>query len=152
MSKFCSKCGKELLDEAVICPECGSKTSAEFENIDEPKNNNMGATLDSMEQKVQAFSERVSKRSVFFPVGGIISGIISIIFGVVMFFKDVGAYEFSSTYGGDAYTGIQNAAAQTANNVKALSEITRMGDGFLLIVLGLIAIFYFASQIQKQQA
>jgi len=21
--KFCSKCGKELLDEAVICPNCG---------------------------------------------------------------------------------------------------------------------------------
>ena len=25
MSKFCSHCGKELLDEAVICPGCGCK-------------------------------------------------------------------------------------------------------------------------------
>lgn len=23
MSKFCSKCGNELMDEAVICPKCG---------------------------------------------------------------------------------------------------------------------------------
>ena len=24
--KYCSKCGKELLDEAVICPQCGCHT------------------------------------------------------------------------------------------------------------------------------
>ena len=24
--KYCSKCGKELLDEAVICPQCGCAT------------------------------------------------------------------------------------------------------------------------------
>ena len=24
--KFCSKCGKELLDEAVVCPNCGCST------------------------------------------------------------------------------------------------------------------------------
>lgn len=23
MSKFCSKCGNEIMDEAVICPKCG---------------------------------------------------------------------------------------------------------------------------------
>ena len=37
--KYCSKCGKELLDEAVICPNCGcpieDKTIKEF--IDENK-------------------------------------------------------------------------------------------------------------------
>ena len=31
--KFCQKCGKELLDEAVICPGCGF----EFVNINELK-------------------------------------------------------------------------------------------------------------------
>ena len=25
--KFCSKCGKEILDEAVICPHCGCATA-----------------------------------------------------------------------------------------------------------------------------
>ena len=24
--KYCSKCGKELFDEAVICPQCGCHT------------------------------------------------------------------------------------------------------------------------------
>ena len=26
--KFCTKCGNELLDEAVMCPRCGSATEA----------------------------------------------------------------------------------------------------------------------------
>lgn len=26
--KFCSKCGKELFDEAVVCPNCGCATEA----------------------------------------------------------------------------------------------------------------------------
>lgn len=38
--KYCSKCGKEIMEEAVICPECGcavkadtfSKTEADTEN------------------------------------------------------------------------------------------------------------------------
>lgn len=26
MSKFCSNCGNEVVDEAVICPKCGVST------------------------------------------------------------------------------------------------------------------------------
>ena len=25
--KFCSKCGKEIVDEAVVCPSCGCSVS-----------------------------------------------------------------------------------------------------------------------------
>ena len=28
--KFCSKCGKELMDEAVVCPGCGCAQDARF--------------------------------------------------------------------------------------------------------------------------
>ena len=28
--KFCSKCGKEIMDEAVICPGCGCAVAREF--------------------------------------------------------------------------------------------------------------------------
>lgn len=37
---FCSKCGNEILDEAVICPKCGCETAvkkAEKKEPDEPK-------------------------------------------------------------------------------------------------------------------
>ncbi|MBE6595147.1 MAG: zinc ribbon domain-containing protein [Ruminococcaceae bacterium] len=36
--KFCSNCGKEITDEAVVCPHCGSATTAPLtvtENRDE---------------------------------------------------------------------------------------------------------------------
>jgi uncharacterized membrane protein YvbJ len=26
--KYCTKCGKELMDEAVVCPQCGCATEA----------------------------------------------------------------------------------------------------------------------------
>lgn len=42
MSKFCSKCGKELFDEAVICPGCGCKAESNNKpinaNVRPPKN------------------------------------------------------------------------------------------------------------------
>lgn len=31
--KFCSKCGKELFDEAVICPNCGCATEPSKEMV-----------------------------------------------------------------------------------------------------------------------
>ena len=30
--KYCTKCGKELVDEAVICPVCGCACSPDFYN------------------------------------------------------------------------------------------------------------------------
>ena len=63
--------------------------------------------------------------------------------------QDVGYWEASISYGGDAYTGIQNAAAQTANNVQDLAEIAAMGFGFLLISLGLFMIFYFSTKMKN---
>lgn len=37
--KFCQHCGKELLDEAVICPGCGcavpAKTTSQITRVDE---------------------------------------------------------------------------------------------------------------------
>ena len=39
--KFCSKCGNELFDEAVVCPKCGCpiETNAEKKNIQHSKIN-----------------------------------------------------------------------------------------------------------------
>lgn len=81
--------------------------------------------------------------------GGIFSGFLSVLFGIIMFFLNTGYSEQSEMYGGDAYTGIQNAAAQTANNVLAMGTIVKIGFAFLLISLGLIAIFYFTMKLKK---
>jgi len=43
----------------------------------------------------------------------------------------------SAVYGGDAFTGIQNAAATTAKNVAELAKVVQFGFGSILLVNGL---------------
>ena len=136
----CSNCGAELAENQVFCSECGTK-------VEETKLPEV--TFSVKPVAIEKETGKMSNGGLFFSAGGIISGILSIIFGIIVLVKDVGDYEFSSSYGGDAYTGIQNAAAQTANNVQALSEIAKNGFGFLLVAIGLIAIFYFVSKLKK---
>ena len=78
-------------------------------------------------------------------------GIITIIVGIYSLILGVcGALEYSggtvnkTTYGGDAYTGIQNASATTANNVNRLGDLCSCAfsnafaiAGVLLIVRGI---------------
>ena len=65
-------------------------------------------------------------------IGILLSGIVSVILGIVCFC---------------AYTGIQNAAATTAYNVQALADIVKFGFGSLLLVIGLIAVFYAVAKL-----
>ena len=71
---------------------------------------------------------------------GIVAGILSIIFAIIIFGMEVGNSERDIQYGGDAYTGIQNAAAQTARNVVHTNELIRFGFGAVLLVTGLALI------------
>lgn len=67
----------------------------------------------------------------------IIIGVISIGLSIKCFsFKELD-YEPKSMYGGDAFTGIQNAGAQTSENVKELANIVKFGFGSVLLVTGL---------------
>ena len=92
------------------------------------------------------------KGNKFFLKGGIISGAISVCLGLIMFGSNLGYFEQDISYGGDAYTGIQNAAAEAACNVRFLNAIVTRGFAFLLISIGLIAIFYFAFQLSNATA
>ena len=72
-------------------------------------------------------------------LGGLflIIAIVSIVFAIVCFNMEVGNTEWFETYGGDAYTGIQNAAAQTANNVIKTNTCIKTIGGFAFIIIGL---------------
>ena len=53
----------------------------------------------------------------------ILAILITFIFGICLMTTEFyGEYEANTSYGGDAYTGIQNAAAATANNVDDLGN------------------------------
>ena len=76
----------------------------------------------------------------FFIVVLMIIGVVSVILSMHVFNLSTGSYVLQEAYGGDAYTGIQNAAAQTANNVQWLTEAVSKGVGSILLVGGLTLI------------
>ena len=74
---------------------------------------------------------------------GIGAGGFSIYASYIMKQMECGSTEWDMMYGGDAYTGIQNAAAQAANNVKDFAELVRDGFAIAFFVMGLLTILYF---------
>ena len=67
----------------------------------------------------------------------IVIGIIAIGLAIGCYSIDDLHYESINIYGGDAFTGIQNAAAVTSRNVKELASIVQFGFGSVLLVMGL---------------
>jgi hypothetical protein len=118
----CPECGNQIPTNAKACQNCGWPVPASML---------AGGKVNTSED---------GKINIL----GIISGIVSIIGGIVVFTMDGGSHSSSYTYGGDAYTGIQNASADAANNICDLINITRTGFALVLIVLGLALIAYFA--------
>lgn len=70
----------------------------------------------------------------------ILIGILSIGLSISCFKADTGDFVRKESYGGDAYTGIQHAAAETGQNVRALAKITSKGFGSVLLISGMTLI------------
>lgn len=119
----CPKCGAEIQLGEKFCSKCGSSTDV---NIKNPE-----------------------RKSIISEVMGVLTGIVSLILGIITFTMTTGSYEWSETYGGDAYTGIQNAAAQAANNAFYTGKMMRFAMGSLLVVIGLFIVFYFITKIKS---
>lgn len=64
--KYCSKCGSEINDEAVVCPKCGCETELGRQNR-LPKSDSNGAKICGI-------------LSIFF---GAFGGVLGILFGVI---------------------------------------------------------------------
>jgi len=108
---------------------------------------------------------------------GVAAGIVAVVWAIVMLKyeapvehislpNDLGVYTSYEYYGGDAYTGIQQAAADTSQNVKTQTEMIRAGFkslpqlvpdykpafGAILLCLGLGMIFHFLNKVQEINA
>lgn len=81
---------------------------------------------------------------------GAASGLLSVIFSFYILSMDAGSTENSFSYGGDAYTGIQNAAAQTANNVHYLNDILQFGFFAVLLVAGLALLCHYVPVLLEE--
>ena len=72
--KYCSKCGSELLDEAVVCPKCGCETEygvSQKEKAKQIEDNNGAKTF-----------------GILSLVFGALGGILGLIFGITCIKKD----------------------------------------------------------------
>lgn len=116
------------------------------------------------------------KRTKFPSIAGLVAGFVAVIWAIVMFSSgaddsktnissmDTGTRTSYSYYGGDAYTGIQQAAADTARNVKAQSDIIIAGFNSIktannapafaaiLLFVGLGMICHFAHKLSEIDA
>ncbi len=67
----------------------------------------------------------------------LIAALYSFYFSHKCFDDKNGRYIDNQTYGGDAFTGIQNAAATAARNAADTAVIVQDGFGYLLVVSGI---------------
>lgn len=160
---FCNKCGNQLDENEKVCPNCGnvieetqSQANVDF-TVGQPQNAEFASQqVQSMHfaQPTQPPKKKVDMLKLLPLISntiGFVSGILSIIFGIKIknYNNTYLGYVSSFNYGGAAYTGIQNAAADTGNNVKAVYHLIQNSAMFLLITIGLIAISVFFSKLIK---
>ena len=130
----CPLCGSELKAGALFCDKCGASMAETMQN----KND----TAEPPKARKFAFQPVM-----LFDAFGALSGLLSIIFSFIVYAADTGSWESSYSYGGDAYTGIQNAAAQAANNIQDLARIMRFGMGSVLLIAGLVLCCCFGAKL-----
>ena len=154
---FCPKCGSAV--DGAFCPQCGNKMEEEPAPAYQaaPQQNAAPAFTPAFTPAAPAnngglngFANKNAKKGkLICSIIGAVGGFISIILGFVVSGMSTGSWESNSSYGGDAYTGIQNAAAQTANNVQDLAEILKTGMSSALIIFGIAMIAYFGLKFFK---
>ena len=96
-----------------------------------------------------------SSKNFIFPIATIMVGVACIVFAIIAFSQFVYAYDGTEyvrdlAYGGDAYTGMQNASAATARNISDLASMVSglafdfafMFDcfGFIMLIAGCLII------------
>ena len=124
----CEECGWKYLATEESCTKCGCPNDKKIiiksnKSVNEFKNSDFGIIL-------------------------IVLGVISIIWGLALNYSGISSTDKS--YGGDAYTGIQNAASATANNVEEMGKTICYGFKGILIVIGGVIIIKGAYIIKNK--
>lgn len=110
---FCSKCGGEIMDEAVICPKCGCETGVkkhEEKEVDEPKTG-MGILfalllgLIGLAVGLTLYKENTIARKTFMKAWGITFGISMVVYvvAIILYVSSVNSmieslYDMSDVY------------------------------------------------------
>ena len=71
---FCSKCGKEIDDEAIVCPACGCATK-NYSELEQSKKYDEDFEL----QKLKSFSNTSIICAILIPIIGLIMSIVGLV-------------------------------------------------------------------------
>lgn len=124
----CQVCGKDISDKAAKCPHCGYVSGGKFcpdcgASINENSNVcvHCGYVL-----KLNKSKKNVFKPIQMLVVGGLLTliGLFGLLWSTgIHYYGDLVTDEY---YGGDAYTGMQQASAATARNVSDLGDLVAL--------------------------
>jgi len=157
--KKCAKCGTDILDEALICPNCGCPVERDdsqcykMPQTDEPLSSapiNNRTVYNAYKPTVLQKKNIKPSLSLIIDVIGVIIGVITAIIGFN--FKNHISFSYTDmiTYGGDAYTGIQNASANAANNIAILGSIAIKAVSIFFVIFGILIALCFIIKIIKE--
>ena len=136
----CNECGSDMSDKAESCPNCGAENKIIFcpECGEKIINNQNICPKCGMEIKLQKNNRKKFIKDLILMIMLDIVGIISIFWGYSLSYQ--GKQIDYKYYGGDAYTGIQQAAADIGNNINELGKLICNGLKAILIVNGITTI------------
>lgn len=165
---FCKNCGHQISNIDTVCPNCGSvvNTAAPAQTYPADTQATSMSATPQPQRAVSSTGGAPAGNAAFYMTAvpkpkkhfnlldtilnalGTLTGFISVIIGMAIALKDnPTSYSSYETYGGDAYTGIQNAAAHAANNISHLFDLFQSGIAAVLVIVGLIAVCYFAGRL-----
>lgn len=80
---------------------------------------------------------------------GIISGLIIIFVGLTRFNASYASSAEKQSYGGDAYTGIQQAIAQDTKNTSYIDEHLLLFCKTMVIITGVLVVLHYATNLSE---
>ena len=154
MAEKCPHCELKIsLGDGVECPKCKTRyhkwcwrdlgKCLECGFVNDPDKVQARQEAERQRQEAERQRQDVSTADCNFVQekttnkGNIISGIVFIIFGIIMFCLDSGNSGGGYiTFGGDFYTEIYNEVTKIVFNLQDVITILKFGFGFLFIGLG----------------
>ncbi|WP_244603626.1 zinc-ribbon domain-containing protein [Methanococcoides sp. AM1] len=128
--KFCSNCGAEIDEKAVICPKCGVPTGTQDQMLQSPKNPGLAAVLSLLFSGLGQVYNGELRKGIGILVGVVVGWVTFLIPGLII-----------SVYGVyDAYT-----TSKKMNLAEIPFKKPKFSDYVIFILVFLILIGVFAA-------